>query len=114
MSEKMQENPCVRDKNPEGILTYDDGSCYIGEVKDGKKNGKGILSTLVFVYTPHIHSRQEDAEFAKWNEYEGEWVNDKMHGFGKMVRKCRNGKCDIIFEGLWKNGDMIQNDNSID
>jgi hypothetical protein len=95
---------------PEAILTYDDGSCYIGEVKDGKKNGKGILSTLAFVYTAHIRSNLEDAHLAQWNEYEGEWVNDKMHGYGKMVRKCRNGKINIIYEGIWENGVMIEKD----
>jgi hypothetical protein len=94
----------------EAILTYDDGSCYIGEVKDGKKNGKGILSTLAFVYTAHIRSNPEDAHLAKWNEYEGEWVNDKMHGYGKMVRKCRNGNINIIYEGIWENGVMIEKD----
>ena len=94
----------------EAILTYDDGSCYIGEVKDGKKNGKGILSTLAFVYTAHIRSNPEDAHLAKWNEYEGEWVNDQMHGYGKMVRKCRNGNINIIYEGIWENGVMIEKD----
>ena len=95
------------------ILTYDDGSCYIGEVLYGKKHGKGMLSTLAFVYTPHIHSNPEDAHLAKWNEYEGEWVNDKMHGYGKMVRKCRNGNSTIIYEGIWENG-VIYNKSFMD
>jgi hypothetical protein len=94
----------------EAILTYDDGSCFIGQVKDGKKHGKGILSTRAFVYTAHIRSNPEDADLAKWNEYDGEWVNDQMHGYGKMVRKCRNGTINIIYEGIWENGVMIEKD----
>jgi hypothetical protein len=94
-------------KLEQGILTYDDGSCYIGEVKNGKKHGRGILSTLAFVYTAHIRSNQEDACFAKWNEYEGEWRDDKMNGWGTMIRKCRTGSSQLIYEGNWKDGNMI-------
>ena len=97
-------------KPEEGILTYDDGSCYIGGVKNGKKHGKGILSTLAFVYTANIRSRQEDAHLAQWNEYEGEWLDDKMNGLGKMVRKCRNGASNIIYDGIWKDGVMMEKD----
>jgi hypothetical protein len=104
--EKKTEAQATKD----AILPYDDGSCYIGEVRDGKKHGKGILSTLAFVYTAHIRSSPEDAHLAKWNEYDGQWVNDKMHGYGKMVRKCRNGNINIIYEGIWQNGVMIEND----
>jgi hypothetical protein len=97
-------------KLQESILTYDDGSCYIGEVLDGKKHGKGILSTIAFVYSAHTRSNQEDNMFAKWNEYEGEWINDKMNGWGKMVRKCRNGNTNVIYEGIWKDGIMLNYD----
>lgn len=99
--------------NPKkGILTYNDGSCYIGEVLNGQKHGKGILSTKAFVYTPHIYSNQEDAMFAKWFEYEGEWLDDKMNGFGKLTNKCRNGTANIIYEGIWKDGKMLSIDYS--
>ena len=88
----------------EEILTYSDGSCYIGQVKDGKKHGKGILSTLAFVYSAHGHSSSENAHLAKWNEYHGNWVDDHMHGPGKMLRKCFNGDTQVIYDGLWENG----------
>ena len=95
-------------RKQQDILTYDDGSCYIGEVKHGKKHGKGILSTLAFVYSALGRTRLENAHLAKWNEYEGEWIDDKMHGLGKMVRKCRNGDINIIYDGIWENGVMIE------
>lgn len=89
----------------EGILTYDDGSCYIGGVKNGKKHGKGVLSTLAFVYTAHIRANIEDAHLAKWNEYHGTWVDDKMHGYGQMIRRCAaNSDKLVLFDGMWENG----------
>ena len=100
----------MTEAHEEAILTYDDGSCYIGEVKDGKKHGKGTLLTLAFVYSAHGRSSSENAHLAKWNEYFGEWVDGKMHGCGKMVRKCLNGDSDIIYEGIWENGVMIEKD----
>jgi len=88
----------------EGILTYDDGSCYIGGVTNGKKHGKGVLSTLAFVYTPLGRAKSEDAHLAKWNEYHGTWVDDKMHGRGQMIRKCATGSKLVLFDGMWENG----------
>ena len=95
-----------------GILTYDDGSCYIGQLLNGKKHGKGILSTRAFVYTAHTYPTEEDAMFAKWFEYEGEWLNDKMDGYGKLTHKCRNGYSNIIYDGKWKEGTMLYIDYS--
>jgi hypothetical protein len=92
----------------EGILTYDDGSCFIGGVKNGKKHGKGVLSTLAFVYSAHGRSSSENAHLAKWNEYRGVWVDDKMHGPGEMVRMCANGDKLVLFEGMWDNGQQIE------
>jgi len=92
----------------EGILTYDNGSCYIGQVKDGKKNGKGVLSTLAFVYSAHGHSSAENAHLAKWNEYRGVWVDDQMDGPGQMLRKCANGTSQVIYDGIWKNDQPLE------
>lgn len=96
----------------DSILTYNDGSCYIGQVMNGQKHGKGILSTRAFIYTSHTYPDQEDAIFAKWFEYEGEWLYDKMNGNGKLTHKCRNGSSNIIYEGKWKDGKMLSLDYS--
>ena len=87
----------------EEILTFDDGSCYIGEVKNGKKHGYGVLSTCALVYGV-LRTSSDNAHLAKWNEYRGIWVDDKMHGYGKMIRKCFNGDTDVLYDGIWVNG----------
>ena len=55
----------------EDILTYNNGSCYIGEVLNGKKHGKGVLSTCAFVYSAGTPVSSELAHLSKWNEYHG-------------------------------------------
>ena len=50
----------------EYIINYDDGTQYIGNIKDNKRNGVGLL-------------KKDDILI-----YEGEWLNDKMHGKGKL------------------------------
>ena len=37
------------------------------------------------------------------SQYEGQWLNNKKHGFGKAT--YANG---TVKEGLWKNGDFIR------
>ena len=62
------------------------GEKYIGEMKNGKKEGKGILY---------------------WNDgerYEGDWKNGKKEGKGIMYYKDGSKK-----EGIWKNGDLVKN-----
>ena len=88
-----------------GILTYDDRSCYIGEIRDGKKNGHGVLSTSAFVYSAmHTRAHSDNAHLEKWHEYTGNWVNDKLNGHGIHRQQCGNGKMLILFDGLWING----------
>ncbi|ORX81071.1 hypothetical protein BCR32DRAFT_204048 [Anaeromyces robustus] len=55
---------------------------YVGEWKDGKLNGYGILK-----YDPEGKSY-----------YEGEWLDNKKHGKGKMVYSSGN-----VYTGDWKN-----------
>ena len=49
-------------------ITFPDESKYVGEVKNGKPNGKGTL-----IYPD------------KGGKYEGEWKNGKYHGNGKLT-----------------------------
>lgn len=55
-----------------GDLVYKDGSKYIGELKNDIRNGKGL-----FIFPA--------AGKDKTKQYEGYWVDDKMHGEGKLV-----------------------------
>ncbi len=92
----------------EEILTYNDGSCYIGEVLNGKKHGKGVLSTCAFVYSAGMPISSEMAHLSKWNEYHGIWVDDKMEGPGQMLRKCGTGTCQLIYDGMWKDDKPVE------
>ena len=62
-----------------GKMIYPDGSVYIGEFINGKRNGKGSIL------------------YADSKMYEGFWVDDKEHGQGKVVT-----------EGVWEKGQMKQ------
>ncbi len=55
---------------------------YEGEMKDGKRNGKGIL------YSPNGKK-----------EYHGEWKDDKRNGRG--IEYLENGN--KFYDGMWKN-----------
>ena len=50
-----------------GKMTYEDGSVYQGEWRDGKKRGKGTMT------------------YADGDVYEGKWDEDVFHGTGKMT-----------------------------
>jgi hypothetical protein len=63
------------------IIPYGDGSVYDGEVKDGKKNGRGK-------YT-----------WASGSVYEGDWKDDKKNGRGKFT--WASGQ---VYDGEWKDG----------
>ena len=82
--EEIQKNP------PEGPYEYENGSVYLGQMKNGKKEGRGKQiwgdgpfydgfwkNDLATGLGRFIH---EDGEI-----YEGEWLNDKAHGKGKYI-----------------------------
>lgn len=55
-----------------GILNYSNGDKYDGDLKDGKKNGRG-KSEIIIIGTMN---------FANGDKYEGDWVDDKKEGTG--------------------------------
>lgn len=59
------------------------GTKFIGEWRDGKRHGEGILM------------------YADGSRYEGSWVDDKEEGFGRYY--LADG---TRYEGQWKAGDM--------
>lgn len=69
----------------EGTLTYPDGTEYVGQWKDGKEHGQGIVRWRV------------DGDTA-W--YSGEWVDGKWHGNG--IFSYPDG---TKYEGKWKEGE---------
>ena len=67
----------VTDKEIEG----DTEKKYIGEWKDGKRNGRGTYTDSIVKY-----------------KYEGYWMNDEQHGWGTEI--CGNYK----YKGEWVKG----------
>lgn len=86
MAKKMFGVSDVTTGQRNGELQLPDGK-YIGEYKDGKPHGKGI------VYY------KEDDPYERLS-YEGDWGNGKKSGKGKMIWK--DGE---VFEGSWINNE---------
>jgi hypothetical protein len=105
-----EENP-TRMSSKEEAICYPNGSCYLGEVSpDGLKHGKGQLSTRAIVVNTRgvtVAMSEANAWSAKWIEYEGQWVNDKMHGPGIMREMRGDGSSVIIYDGAWDNGERV-------
>jgi len=70
-------------RNGEGKMNYRNGDIYEGQWKNGNIQGKGKMI------------------YENGNVYEGEWKNGNMQGQGKMVYNNRD-----VYEGEWKNGNM--------
>ena len=79
-------------------------SVYIGELKDGKPHGKGILryysnGQCDAKYIGEFKDGKRDGE-GKWtmfdgSSYEGEWKLDKFHGKGRFIYQ------NDVQEGYW-------------
>ena len=86
------------------IINYEDGSIYIGEIKNNKKDGLGKIyssSGIKYYDGEWKNDRKEGYGRLFINNimiYEGEWKNDKKEGYGIM--NLENGK---IYKGEWKN-----------
>jgi hypothetical protein len=104
----------------EEIYSYSDGAVYMGYMRPNTtdssittlshlRHGTGTLRTPAFVYGTPLKDYTSDeavenAHLAKWHEYVGMWVNDKLHGYGVHVQKSGDGGEIVIFEGIWENG----------
>ena len=117
----------------EQIYSYSDGTVYMGHMRTATaeeqqstpttlshlRHGPGTLRTPAFVYGAPLKEYTSDdavenAHLAKWHEYTGTWVNDKLHGYGVHVQKSGGGGEIIIFEGIWENGKPMKSVHSRD
>lgn len=64
-----------------GTLRIDDGGIYIGEWKEGLRNGYGVYTSI-------------DGAI-----YSGPWLNDRFEGRGTLVSETNQ-----VYTGDWKNG----------
>ncbi len=70
--------------------TYSDGSKYKGEMKNGKRHGRGVFM------------RPDGMK------YEGEWKNDKPGGQGTLISPDGNRR-----SGIWENGKLVEESGPI-
>ena len=66
----------------DGTMTWPDGNKYVGEYKNGKRDGNGTYTA------------------ANGDRYVGEYTNDKKHGQGTDT----NANGTIKHSGEWENG----------
>ena len=83
-----------------------DGDRYVGEHKNGKPHGKGIIfynSTILKSYEGDwYYGERHGKGILIWQDggrYEGEWKNDEQHGTGTMIWADGDK-----YVGEWKNG----------
>ena len=78
-------------KNGQGVLTYSNGSKYVGEFQDGKKHGQGIITS------------------PEGSQYEGVFKDGKFHGKGALFRYDKSGQpCGKFERGLFKDGKFVK------
>jgi hypothetical protein len=91
--------------NRHGILTFSNGNRYVGEFKDCKYEGHGIIQANGVVYEGtfinNFLNGQTVVNYANGDKYEGVYINDKRHGKGIIT--YANGKKE---ETEWKDGKM--------
>ena len=109
----IQQQTQPQTERKEEIYSYDDGSVYMGEMVNNKKDGRGTLRTAALVYGEMF--TRDDAEdnmhLVQWHEYIGEWVDDVMHGSGKHVMMRGNGSQNVLYAGLWNHGTHVSEMN---
>jgi hypothetical protein len=73
-------------RNGQGTVTWSDGVKYVGEFKDGKLNGQGTLT------------------WANGTKYVGQFRDGKMGGTGKLIHP--DGK--VENDGEWKDDNFVR------
>jgi hypothetical protein len=105
-------------KNPKGYGEYNfpNGKTYVGEWKDGKYHGQGILSQNgIFIYEGEWKNGKRHGQGTNMTKddkhgYKGEWKDDEYHGKGTNIVQNKNFINDkgewqeVKLEGEWKNG----------
>jgi len=92
-----------------GVITWRNGSTYMGDWEDNKKHGWGIFRSMdgteyVGSFREGVRSGWGIMSNANGDEYIGEWKNGKMNGVG-LMQSC-NGDMyeghfvDNLFDGL--------------
>ncbi|KAL9179048.1 hypothetical protein ACHAXT_000090 [Thalassiosira profunda] len=83
-------------------IHYDNGDVYEGEVKDGRRNGKGVCRYA----DGCVYDGEWKDDLHQWGTmsgingaYKGEWKDNKMHGTGIFVSSSGD-----VYEGEFEQG----------
>ena len=93
--------------NCHGTEILTNGTTYVGEYRDGKRNGQFTVTyadgdTYVGDFKDNVFNGQGTYTYADGDTYVGAWKNDKMHGQGTFT--FANGR--TAMEGIWKDNEF--------
>jgi hypothetical protein len=91
----------------QGTVSYPDDSKYVGEFKDGNRNGQGTLiypigDKYVGEWKDDKYHGQGTFTWADGEQYVGEFKDDKQNGQGTYT--FPDGK---QYVGIWKDGNFL-------
>jgi hypothetical protein len=98
------DNPYLEDLYDLEVIDLENGDHYVGQVKDGQFNGKGVLTYKTGAkhqgeFLDGKRHGQGKTTQLNGNSFEGSFVDDKRHGKGEL--SWING---AIIETEWENG----------
>ena len=117
----------VETVNDQKVITYENGSTYTGQIKGGKRHGKGVFKdSQGNFYEGDFKDDKIDGfgvyRTAEGTEYTGDWRNEMQEGNGREVwpdgskytgeylKGLNHGKGEYLWEdgaifvGDWRNG----------
>ena len=93
-------------RHGKGIMRWTDGDVYQGEYKEGKMHGKGIykFKSGKTYNGEWVNGNMEGKGIMRYTDgvYEGDWKNDKREGKGKFTWAEEDVRGNV-YEGEWKN-----------
>ena len=101
-------------RDAKGTYYFSDGSKFVGELKDGMKNGNGVQTwgegseSAGARYEGEFNDNMKHGKgvyyFPNGDKYEGEYKNDKVHGNGVLTRGKQSQWAGDKYEGEWREG----------
>jgi hypothetical protein len=96
-------------RNGQGTFSFPSGEKYVGQYRDDKRNGQGINTyprgeKYVGQFKDDKRHGQGTLTFPDGEKYVGQWKDEKYDGFGTYY--YANGS--IKHQGLWSNDKFIQ------
>lgn len=97
--------------DPNGTMTWNNGTIYIGSFIEGKRTGKAIqrFPNGVRYQGDFVAGKYHGfglCEFEDGSVYKGEWVKGKAHGEGKLVKASGA----IVHDGNWEHDAPVYED----